>query len=434
LSGAPAAGAGGTYPLTFTAHNGAGPDATQAFTLTVDQAAAITSPGTATFTEGTGGSFTVTATGFPAPALTESGALPAGVAFDPATGTLAGTPAAGAAGTYPLTFTAHNGVGADATQAFTLTVNAATQAPAFTSGNTATFTAGTAGSFTVTASGSPAPAITESGALPAGVSFHDNGNGTAALSGAPAAGAGGTYPLTFTAHNGAGPDATQAFTLTVNAASTGPSLDVQVSADLTTPRGSVRSPAFSTSGNGELLLAFVEANGPAHSAQSVTQVTGGGLHWTRVMRSAAQPGVAEVWQAYATAKLTGATVTATLGEKPFTASITVSAFRNAAAAVTNTAASSGAGNLPSVTIFTKTPGSLVWMNGEDWTRPTLVQPSAGQALAHQYLDYVGGNTYWVQHTQAPAATPGKVVMSDTAPRHDRWEAVAVEIAPGPLTT
>ena len=45
-------------------------------------------------------------------------------------------------------------------------------------------------------------------------------NGTATLSGTPAAGTGGTYPLTFTAVNGVGSPATQSFTLTVAAPAT----------------------------------------------------------------------------------------------------------------------------------------------------------------------------------------------------------------------
>jgi hypothetical protein len=130
LSGTPAAGTGGAYPITFTAQNGATPNATQSFTLTVNQAPAISSVSSTTFTVGTAGTFTVTATGFPTPTLSESGALPSGVTFNSVTRVLSGTPAAGTAGSYPLTFTAQNGVGTNAIQSFTLTVSA-TAAVAF---------------------------------------------------------------------------------------------------------------------------------------------------------------------------------------------------------------------------------------------------------------------------------------------------------------
>jgi hypothetical protein len=90
----------------------------------VGTAPAITSVNSTTFTVGTAGSFTVTATGFPTPTLSESGTLPSGVTFDPTTGVLSGTPAAGTLGAYPLTFTAANGVTPNATQSFTLTVAA----------------------------------------------------------------------------------------------------------------------------------------------------------------------------------------------------------------------------------------------------------------------------------------------------------------------
>ena len=49
------------------------------------------------------------------------------------------------------------------------------------------------------------------------MTFVDNGDGTATLAGTPAAGTGGTYPLTITAANGVAPNATQSFTLTVDA-------------------------------------------------------------------------------------------------------------------------------------------------------------------------------------------------------------------------
>ncbi len=120
LSGTPDAGTTGVYPITVTAANGVLPNATQAFTLTVNQAPAITSANSATFTIGVAGSFTVTTSGVPAPAVTIGGvALPANVMFvdnGNGTGTLSGTPAAGTEGTYALTFTAANGVTPAATQ------------------------------------------------------------------------------------------------------------------------------------------------------------------------------------------------------------------------------------------------------------------------------------------------------------------------------
>ena len=206
----------GTFPITVKATNGIGNPATQGFTLTVDAAPAITSGSSAAFTTGTAGSFTVTATGAPTPSLVESGALPSGVTFTDngnGTGTLGGTPAVGSDGTYDLTLTATNGVGSPATQSFALTV---TSAPAITSADNTAFTVGTAWSFTVTTGGSPTPAITESGALPSGVTFKDNGDGTATLAGTPAAGTGGSYDLTLTAANGVTPNATQPFVLSVD--------------------------------------------------------------------------------------------------------------------------------------------------------------------------------------------------------------------------
>ncbi len=212
LSGTPATGTEGTYPITFTASNGVGSDAMQSFTLTVNptpQPPAITSASSTTFAVGNNGSFTVTATGIPTPTLSESGALPSGVTFTPATGVLGGTPAVGTGGVYPITFTASNGVGSPAMQSFTLTVN---EGPAITSANNTSFSVGSNGSFTVTATGNPTPTLSESGALPNGVTFTP---ATGVLSGTPAAGTGGTYPITFTASNGIGSPAMQSFTLAV---------------------------------------------------------------------------------------------------------------------------------------------------------------------------------------------------------------------------
>lgn len=79
--------------------------------------------------------------------------------------------------------------------------------PVFISPTGAKFVAGTRERFLVIATGNPIPKITESGALPSGMSF---AGGT--LRGAPTTV--GAFPLTFTATNGAGA-ARQSFTLTV---------------------------------------------------------------------------------------------------------------------------------------------------------------------------------------------------------------------------
>ncbi|MDN4613099.1 putative Ig domain-containing protein [Leifsonia sp. F6_8S_P_1B] len=212
--------ASGSGATTFTAST-VGPatvtaaldQARVATPVTVAAPPAITSASTVPGALGVASSFTVTTTGYPVPTLAASGSLPAGVTFTDngnGTATIAGTPT-GQARDYPITVTAANGVGSPATQALTY---AMTAAPAFTSANSATFTTGVAGSFTVTTSGRPTPTISRTGALPNGLTFTDNGDGTATIAGTPANGTGGQGGLVFTAANGQG-SATQSFTLTV---------------------------------------------------------------------------------------------------------------------------------------------------------------------------------------------------------------------------
>ena len=57
----------------------------------------------------------------------------------------------------------------------------------------------------MTTTGFPTAALSETGALPTGVTFVDNGDGTATLAGTPAAGTVGTYAMTITAANGVTP-------------------------------------------------------------------------------------------------------------------------------------------------------------------------------------------------------------------------------------
>jgi hypothetical protein len=170
----------------------------------------ISSAAKATATIGSTFNFTVVTKGSPIPAITQAGALPAGLTFtDNSNGTasIAGIPT-GAGGSFPQTFTATSSAGT-ATQAFVLTVN---KAPSITSAASTTVALGKAFSFAITATGTPAPSIARTGTLPRGVSYSNNGNGTATLSGTPTVA--GTYTLRLTARNSLG-TATQTFTVTV---------------------------------------------------------------------------------------------------------------------------------------------------------------------------------------------------------------------------
>jgi GH25 family lysozyme M1 (1,4-beta-N-acetylmuramidase) len=141
-----------------------------------------------------GQSVTYTATG-----------LPPGTTMNSA-GLITGAPTA--VGTYQVTVTPSSSEPVlPATVSFTWDVNGA-----ITSASQATFHAATASSFTVTALGVSSPEFSETGALPAGVTFSAAG----VLSGTPATGSGGRYPIKITASNPAGTSATQAFILIVD--------------------------------------------------------------------------------------------------------------------------------------------------------------------------------------------------------------------------
>jgi hypothetical protein len=175
----------------------------------------ITAPDTVTFLVGHTGSATVTTTGVPIAHLSSSGALPDGITFTDngdGTATLAGTPAAGTGGQYSVHVTATNGTDPAAEAAITVIVD---EPPTVVGSTNATFVVGQVGSVAFGSTGYPTSTLTLDGALPVGVTFTDNGNGTASLSGTPGSGTVGSYLVTITAANGIDPAGTLSFTLTV---------------------------------------------------------------------------------------------------------------------------------------------------------------------------------------------------------------------------
>jgi hypothetical protein len=214
ISGTPSGNAGGLYTITIIATNGSS-SYSQTYTIYVDKTAVFTSipNGQQIAIVGQSYSVAISTVGFPAPSILASGSLPAGLIFTDngdGTATISGTPQTGTGGAYPLTLTATN-VAGSAAYTFTLKVNETT---AITSANSNTIAFGTAMTpFTVTTTGYPAPHLTAS-ALPSGVNFHDNGDGTATISGTPSGNARGTHIITLTATNSVG-TTTQTFTLVV---------------------------------------------------------------------------------------------------------------------------------------------------------------------------------------------------------------------------
>ncbi|MDA8297254.1 MAG: hypothetical protein M0004_11835 [Actinomycetota bacterium] len=235
--------------------------ATLSFNLPAGTGAPVfTSPTSATATVGVPFSFTVSASGVPTPVLSESGALPAGLGFvdnGNGTATISGTPSAPT--TTSVVLSATNSV-ASATQQLAIVVMST---PAFTSPTSATATVGVPFSFTVSASGVPTPVLSESGALPAGLGFVDNGNGTATISGTPTNQA--SSVLTLSATNSAG-SATQRLTITVNSAAQAPAFTSPTSAtatvgvpfSLTVSASGVPTPVLRESGPLPVGLRFVD--------------------------------------------------------------------------------------------------------------------------------------------------------------------------------
>jgi hypothetical protein len=118
-------------------------------------------------------------------------------------------------GTHTFTVQVEDSATNSSQQSITYSVVPPAQAPAISGASSATFAVGTPASVVISATGYPLPTFTKTGTLPAGVTFVDNGNGTATLAGT--ATASGIFPITFIATNGVGSPATLPFTLTVTA-------------------------------------------------------------------------------------------------------------------------------------------------------------------------------------------------------------------------
>jgi hypothetical protein len=205
-----------------------------------------------------------------------------------------------------------------------------------------------------------------------------------------------------------------------------PTVDVMVSADQRAPAPKLSSGKVTTTGSNELVLAFVQADGPTSPTQKVTGVTGGGLTWTLAVRSNATWGTAEVWQAYATTRLSNAVVTAKLASA-FDSSITVTAFKGAARHVGATATGAGTSGQPTAKLTPAGCNSLVWASGHDWTHGSAALADVGETIVHQFVDKRVHDSFWTQTVDTPTILGTEVIVKDTIPTKDRWTLSTVEV-------
>ena len=148
----------------------------------IDQQPYLTGSTTVTEVTGAPSSAALHLDGFPAPSVTASEALPSGLSLTPA-GAVTGVPAFGSGGVYQVPIVISNSLSSFST---TLTI-VVDQAPAVSSATSFDAAYGVPSSIQVTtAPGSyPTPSLSLSGGVPAGMTFRDDQDGTATISGTP---------------------------------------------------------------------------------------------------------------------------------------------------------------------------------------------------------------------------------------------------------
>jgi|GEM_PF-301752 len=193
----------GTFTVTDTAKNisGAG---NGTLTIVINPAKPVISSASVNGTTGVAFNYTIAATNNPT--SYGASALPAGLGFNPTTGTISGTPTT--AGTFVITDTAKN-AGGNGTGTITITINPAK--PVVTAASTTAIagTVGVAFNYSIIATNSPTGY--SSTTLPAGLSLNSAG----IISGIPTTA--GTFVITDTAKN-AGGNGTGTITITINPA------------------------------------------------------------------------------------------------------------------------------------------------------------------------------------------------------------------------
>ena len=249
-----------------------------------------------------------------------------------------------------------------------------------------------------------------------------------ALTYTPQAGYSGDDTFTYRVTDGS-EDSTATVELTVAPQSCVPATpkrEFTVNVDEREADGPVRTSKFTTKKEGELLLAFVSADGGTTDAQSVTGVSGGGLTWTLVDRENELRGTSEVWQAYAAKKLRSTRVEVDLAEKGRSATVTVAGFSRAQTAAGSSTHATGTSSAPQVTLTPQATGSSIWAVGRAIGSRYDAKPVSGQKIVHAKTVKSPRTGYWTQRVRAASDAGADVTVEDKAEAAS-WGYAAVEV-------
>ena len=198
----------GSYPVTITATDTDGYTGNASFSWTITNTVSVTSPGNQSNLAGSAIlSVPITATDSGGETLTYSdgGTLPPGLAIDPNTGSITGTPTTG--GTYPVTITATDTDGYTGSTSFSWTISDAVSVTSPGNQSSVSGTAITALPISATDSGGETLTYSDGGTLPPGLAI---GSHSGSITGTPTTA--GSYPVTITATDTDGYSGNTSFT------------------------------------------------------------------------------------------------------------------------------------------------------------------------------------------------------------------------------
>ena len=239
----------------------------------------------------------------------------------------------------------------------------------------------------------------------------------------------GADSFTYRVNDGTQDSATASVRLKVAArpcTPTAPERDFTVNADQRVTDAAVRTPKFTTAKPGELLVAYVAADGSTAHPQSVTGVRGGDLAWSLVRRESTAQGTSEIWQAYAAKKVRSTRVEVDLAAEGHNVTVTVAGFSHARPTVGTSAQASGTSSAPQVSLTPRAAGSVVWAVGHVAGSRYDPTPVSGQKVVHDKTFRSPRTGSWTQRTRRTSEAGVDVTVQDKA-EAGSWGYVAAEI-------